>query len=178
MQFLKDGTYDVRGTVRSTKNMDKIDPLKKAYGDELFSQLELVEADLLNEESLINACEGCTYIVHTAAVFPVGKVKQESDVINPAVNGTKSICKGAAKHGIKRLVMTSSMAAIMSSRDKKATHKTVEDWSYVEGNTAYFKAKTLSERAAWDFQKEMAEESRFELVVINPGFVAGPNIST
>ena len=55
---------------------------------------------------------------------------------------------------------------------------TVDDWSYIEGNNPYDKAKTLSEKAAWDFQKEMSEESRFELVVINPGFVVGPNIST
>ena len=116
--------------------------------------------------------------MHTAAVFPHGKVKDEDDVIKPAVNGTLSVCRGAAKHGIKRLVMTSSEAAVKSSKDKKDTHKTVEHWSYTEGNSPYFKAKTLAEKAAWNFQKEMPEESRFELVSINPGFVMGPNIST
>ena len=45
--FLEDGTYRVRGTVRSITNEKKIEPLKKAFGD-LFSKLELVEADLLD----------------------------------------------------------------------------------------------------------------------------------
>ena len=49
--FLKDGSYRVRGTVRSKSNATKIDPIKKAYG-ELFDQLELVEADLLNDASM------------------------------------------------------------------------------------------------------------------------------
>ena len=49
LSFLKNGGFRVRGTVRSTKNTAKLDPLRKAYGQELFDQLELVEADLLDE---------------------------------------------------------------------------------------------------------------------------------
>ena len=54
--------------MRSTKNPKKIEPLKKAFG-EYFDQLELVEADLLDEISLMKACTGSTYIVHTASPF-------------------------------------------------------------------------------------------------------------
>ena len=50
--FLKDGSYKVRGTVRSKTNKEKIEPLKIAF-KEHFDQLELVEADLLDEQSLI-----------------------------------------------------------------------------------------------------------------------------
>ena len=66
--FLKDGNYRVRGTVRSKTNAAKIDPLKAGLGD-LFEQLELVEADLLDEASVIKACEGATYVVHPASPF-------------------------------------------------------------------------------------------------------------
>ena len=68
LEFLKTGNYRVRGTVRSTSNAAKIDPLKAGFG-EYFDQLELVEADLLNEESMINACAGSTYVVHTASPY-------------------------------------------------------------------------------------------------------------
>ena len=49
---LEDGIYDVRGTVRDSQNRSKIEPLQTAFGDELWSQLEIVEADLLDSESL------------------------------------------------------------------------------------------------------------------------------
>jgi len=66
----------VRGTVRSTKKPEKLEPLKKAFG-ELYDQLELVEADLDKEQSIIDAIEGCTYVVHTASPFPITAVKDE-----------------------------------------------------------------------------------------------------
>ena len=53
--FLKDGQFRVRGTVRSIKNSAKIEPIKKAFGDHFFSEIDLVEADLLDEASLIKA---------------------------------------------------------------------------------------------------------------------------
>ena len=64
--FIKDGSFRLRGTVRSLTNAKKIDPLKEFFGEQ-WSQVELVEADLLNEESIASACEGCTYVVHTAS---------------------------------------------------------------------------------------------------------------
>ena len=57
--FLKDGNFKVRGTVRSLSRRSKIDPLKKAFGDYFFSELEIVEADLLDEASLVKAAKGC-----------------------------------------------------------------------------------------------------------------------
>lgn len=108
--FLKDGGFRVRGTVRDTKNEKKIEPLKKAFGD-LFANLELVEADLLNDESLENAIEGADYVVHTASPFVMGKQKEEF-FIKPAVEGTLSVCRAAHKNRVKRIVITSSCAAI------------------------------------------------------------------
>lgn len=75
--FLKEGNFRVRGTVRSLARRAKIDPLKKAFGDFFFAELELVEADLLDEASLIKAAEGCEYIVHTASPFPIAEPKDE-----------------------------------------------------------------------------------------------------
>ena len=81
MAFLRDGTFKVRGTVRSTTNPSKIDPLKKAFGD-LFYDLELVEADLTNKDSVINAILGSDYVVHTASPVPgMKKIKNEDEEI-------------------------------------------------------------------------------------------------
>ncbi len=102
--------------MRSLKNPKKIEPLKKAFG-EYFDQLELVEADLLDENSLMKACSGSTYIVHTASPFPIENPRHEDELIKPAVEGTLAIMKAARANKVKRVVITSSIAAIMVSQD-------------------------------------------------------------
>eukprot|EP00122_Pirum_gemmata_P001028 Pgem_evm1s919 len=79
LTFLKDGNYRVRGTVRSKSNEEKIKPLKEAFGG-FFEQLELVEADLNDENSIVKACEGADFLVHTASPFNF-----EGDCVGPAV---------------------------------------------------------------------------------------------
>lgn len=71
--------------------------------------------NLFNEESIFKAVEGCTYIVHTAAVVTLKKPKDEQILIKPAVEGNLAMMKAATLHGIKRVVITSSIAAV----DKK-----------------------------------------------------------
>lgn len=56
LKYLEDGGFRVRGTVRDTKNEAKIEPLRKVFGS-LFDSLELVEADLNNEQSIIDAIQ-------------------------------------------------------------------------------------------------------------------------
>ena len=140
----------MRGTVRSTKNEAKLEPLKLAYG-ELYDQLELVEADLLNEESIINACEGVKYVVHTASPFPVKAPKDENELVKPAVEGTLAAMKGAEKHGVSRVIITASMASVMVTDDKKKSEFDHNDWSNEKICQPYEKSKTLAEKAAWDF---------------------------
>ena len=67
--YLEDGSYRIRGTVRDCNNATKINPLKQTLGEELFAQMELVEADLLNAESMAAAIVGSTFVVHTASPF-------------------------------------------------------------------------------------------------------------
>jgi len=108
--FLESGRFKVKGTVRSTTNEAKIAPLRQAFGDH-FNQLELVEADLLDEKSLFRAIEGAQYVVHTASPFPITKPKHEDDLIKPAVNGTMAVMRAAKEYKVKRVVITSSIAA-------------------------------------------------------------------
>lgn len=111
--FLKDGGFDVWGTVRDKHNEAKLAPLKLAFGEEAFSRLELVEADLLKPESLDKAIEGCDYVIHTASPCPIEDPKNEDVLIRPAVEGTLAVVHAAQKHHVKRVVITSSVAAIM-----------------------------------------------------------------
>ena len=112
LTLLKDGTFRVRGTVRSLKNADKIEPLRKAYGDELFSKLELIEADLLDEESLKKAIQGSTHVLHTASPFVIESPKDENVLIKPALEGTLSVMRACQEAKVRRVSVTSSVAAI------------------------------------------------------------------
>lgn len=154
--------------MRDIKSEKKIAPLRKGFAEK-FEQLELFEANLLNAASLDAAIAGQDYVVHTASPFPITTPKHEDDLIKPAVEGTMAVLRAAHKHKVKRVVVTSSCAAIFVQSPKN--HKelfTEEDWTDVTVAGAYEKSKTLAERAAWDFVNSLPQEERFELVTINP----------
>jgi nucleoside-diphosphate-sugar epimerase len=164
--LLKNG-YRVRGSVRNLKDEKKIQPLK-----ELGDQLELVQADLMEPESWINAVHGCKYVIHMASPFPLKETLHPDQVIKPAVQGTLNVLRACSRAGsVKRVVLTSSIAAIMGDMTKQGVYDE-EDWTNVNSNiTSYLKSKTLAEKAAWDFVKDT---KAFELTVVNPGLVLGP----
>jgi dihydroflavonol-4-reductase len=171
-EMLENG-YRVRGTVRSLRDKRKVAHLH-AMADA--ASLELVEADLTRDEGWTDALEGCEYVLHVASPFPATVPDDETELIGPAVEGTRRVLAAAAATGtVRRVVLTSSVAAIAFGHEND-TGKiyTEEDWSDVERCEPYPKSKTLAERAAWDFVDAMAANERFELAVINPGFVAGP----
>jgi len=175
--FLKDGGFRVRGTVRSTKNPAKIEPLKKAFGDK-FEELELVEADLLDEDSLVRACKDATYVVHTASPY-VLNVRNHDDMIKPAVNGTLAVARGCRENKVKRLVVTSSVFAVFG-----INYRTRPDvfndthWSDPDcqnpAQGAYEKSKTLAEKALWKYQEDLPQDEKFEVVTVLPGAIFGP----
>ena len=170
--FLQDGSYRVRGTVRDKNNEAKMAPLRTAFG-ELFDQLEIVEADLTNDQSLQEAIAGSTYVVHVASPFFYGS--DESQLITPAVEGTLSVMRACKENNVRRCVVTSSIAAnLYRERPEGLTDETM--WSDPNWPTIslYAKSKVLAEKAAWDFWEALPEAERFELVTILPGFVLGP----
>lgn len=178
-QLLQGGQYLVRGTVRSLKNPKKIDPLRKLCENPTH-ELELVETDLTKDEGWLEAVQGCDYVLHTASPFPAESPSNEDELIKPAVEGTLRIMKAVKAAGtVKRVVLTSSVAAVSGGFGGKTEPFTEADWTNLEDpeNGAYIKSKTLAEKAAWDFLKELADNEKFELAVINPAFVLGPVLS-
>ena len=184
MAFLKDGSYHVRGTVRSTTNAKKMAPLKKAFGN-LYSQIEFVEADLNDEASLNAAIKGSTYVVHTASPFFLGS-KTEEEMVKPAVDGTMSVVRACREHKVKRLVITSSCGSVKfgyapDDPDRPADNVfTEEHWTKTDspGLDFYVKSKPLAEKAAWDYQASLPESERFELVTLLPSMMLGPSMTS
>ena len=89
-ELLRHGMWTVRGTVRSLTNQKKIEPLRKAFGDK-FSSVELVEADLLDLDSLRRAFSGSTYVIHVASPCDIREPRDPQTLIRPAVEGTKNV---------------------------------------------------------------------------------------
>eukprot|EP00298_Acanthocystis_sp_HF-20_P001957 c12442_g1_i1.p1 GENE.c12442_g1_i1~~c12442_g1_i1.p1 ORF type:complete len:353 (-),score=141.87 c12442_g1_i1:90-1148(-) len=169
LQLLAAG-YRVRGTVRSLKDESKVAFLREMSPD----KLELVEADLTNAQSWEAAAAGCDLCCHIASPFPIVKPNNEMELITPAVEGTKNVLAACAKAGIKRVVLTSSVAAIYHGHEELGRPFNEEDWSVEAKCDPYSKSKLLAEKAAWEFQKSLPAEKRFELCTINPSFIQGP----
>lgn len=167
--------HRVRGTVRSLKKEKELEPLRRLPG--AAERLELVEADLLTNGSFDAAAQGMDAVLHTASPYVLDAKDPQTDLVDPAVNGTRNVL-GAAQTSpsVKRVVLTSSMAAITD--EPEGDHVLTEaDWnvkSSLDRNPYYF-SKTLAERAAW----ELVEHQRpgFDLVVVNPFLVIGPSLS-
>lgn len=174
-QLLAQG-YQVRGTVRSIAHQDR---LRQMFADQVSTneQLTFVQADLLADDGWSAAVSGCDYVLHVASPFPPGPPKHEDDLIIPAREGTLRVLQAAAAASVKRVVLTSSIAAMLAGYDQLPAGKIFDerDWSNTDGNiTPYAKSKTLAERAAWDYVNNLDKNQRLELAVINPGTTLGP----
>lgn len=177
---LQEEGYRVRGTVRSLENEAKVAPLKNLVPDAKHP-LELVAADLTSDEGWDKAVEGCTLVAHVASPFPdqTNRAVPEEEVLGPAKEGTLRVLRAvAAQNGaVKRVVLTSSFAAVFGETAADPNKKyNEEDWTDPESPTldSYTKSKAVAEKAAWDFLKELPEEQKFELAVINPTLIFGP----
>ena len=137
---------------------------------------------MLDEASMIAAIEGSTYVAHIASPFTTEQPKHEDELIKPAVEGTLAAMKACRASKVKRIVITSSCAAVYLCEDIDRPDEdifTEENWTDVAspgGSQPYTKSKTLAEKAAWDYLKELPEDEKFEVVTINPSLVVGPSI--
>ncbi|CAK5277832.1 unnamed protein product [Mycena citricolor] len=182
--FLEEG-YSVRGTVRSADKGTHLVELFKSYGDKLEV---VVVPDITADGAFDEAVKGVDAIAHTASPFHF-QVHEPSELIGPAVNGTLGILKSALKCGenVRRVVVTASTATVLTANLPTQTVFSEKDWNEraieqveklgVEASAGdkYCASKTLAERAAWNFMKEHPE-AKFDLTVLNPPLVLGPDI--
>jgi nucleoside-diphosphate-sugar epimerase len=131
---------------------------------------------LTRDDGWPEAASGCRYVVHTASPVPTGPVKNPADVIEPARQGTLRALRAARASGAKRVVVTSSTAAVIwgHARDGSKTYDE-NDWTVLSPSVgAYEQSKTLAERAAWEYLEGVPAAERFELVTLLPGALLGP----
>lgn len=136
--------------------------------------MDFAQTDLTKDDGWTEAVADCDYVLHLASPFPPAEPKHEDELIIPARDGASRLLRAAKAAGVKRVVLTSSMAAISSDRSKQDDYVyTGKDWTDLTDPSiaAYVKSKTVAERAAWDF---VEKEGAPELAVINPGAVLGP----
>ena len=165
--------YAVRGTVRSPEKARAQGYLTSLAGAE---NLELVAADLMTDGAFDAAVEGCEYVMHTASPYVVTVDDPQRDLVDPAVKGTRSVLSAChSSPSVRRVVLTSSMAAITDEPDGRVLSE--DDWNTESSLTRnpYYYSKTMAERAAWRFIED--ESPHFDLVVINPVLVLGPEHS-
>jgi dihydroflavonol-4-reductase len=168
--------HETRATIRDLKRESDVRAMLRHGGaGEVGERLKLFRAELSADAGWADAAAGCDYALHVASPFPSTVPKDENELIGPARNGALCVLKAARDAGVKRVVLTSSFAAIGYGAPKDRTAPFTEaDWTNLDDPTvqAYQKSKTIAERAAWDFIAR--EGGGLELAVVNPVLVLGP----
>ena len=170
----------VHAPVRDPDNKAKvqhlIDLAVAAPGD-----IKFFKADLLSQGSYAAAMEGCSVVFHTASPFTVNVKDPQTQLIDPAVKGTRNVLEQATKtDGVTRVVLTSSCAAIYTDAIDcaKAPNGALNEdvWNTTASleYQPYSLSKTLAEKEAW---KVAETQSQWDLVVVNPSFVIGPALN-
>ncbi len=171
-QLLQRG-YRVRGTVRDPERARAEGHLTGLTG--AAERLELVGADLMEDHAFDDPVTNCDYVIHTASPYAIDVADPQRDLVEPAVKGTLSCLDAClATPTVKRLVLTSSVAAITDEANGHVL--TEDDWNTKStlSRNPYYYSKTVAERAAWSAME--SGHPHFDLVVINPFFVIGPSL--
>jgi nucleoside-diphosphate-sugar epimerase len=181
LQLLAAG-HEVRTTVRNLKREPEVRALLKTGGTDPGNRLTFFAADLEKDAGWPEAVAGCEYVLHVASPFPPGIPKDENELIVPAREGALRVLRASRDAKVKRIVLTSSFAAIGYGQPQQQKPFDETNWTDPAGDDVrpYVKSKTLAERAAWDFIAK--EGGGLELAVVNPvgvfGPVLGPDYST
>ena len=174
--------HQVRATVRRLDREPVVQAMLQAAGVDPADRLSFAAADLEKDEGWQDAVSGCEYVLHVASPFPAGAPRHDDELIVPARDGTLRVLRAARDAGVRRVVLTSSFAAIGYGHVPQDAPFDETAWSDVNGDdvSAYVKSKTLAERAAWEFIGNGG--GGLELSVINPvgifGPVLGPDFSS
>ena len=174
--------HSLRTTVRDLSREARVRAALKAGGAEPGARLAFFAADLTQDSGWAEAVQGCDFVLHVASPFPASPPKSDDELIVPARDGALRVLRAARGAGVKRVVLTSSFAAVGYGHPPQTAPFTEKDWTDPANPecTPYTKSKTIAERAAWDFIAQ--EGGGLELAVVNPvgvfGPVLGPDLST
>ena len=171
-RLLEEG-YPVRTTVR---RLDREAEVRQAIATVAPAasggQLAFFAADLESDAGWREAVEGCRFVLHVASPLGASAPRDAQVLIRPARDGALRVLRAAVAAGAERVVMTSSVAAIVSGHEPGRYDET--SWTNLAAKdiSAYDQSKTIAERAAWDFVGKSG--SAMTLSTVNPVFVVGP----
>ncbi|KHL04447.1 SDR family oxidoreductase [Sinomonas humi] len=180
VQLLTAG-HSVRTTVRSPDRRIAVERMLAIAGAPHQERVTYLTADLRAGSGWAEAAHGADYVLHVASPFPSVQPKDEKELIGPARDGAGRVLRAARDAGVRRVVLTSSFAAVGYGHPDKQHVFDENDWTDLSarGISPYVKSKTIAERAAWDF---VEREGGIELAVVNPvgilGPVLGPHLSS
>ncbi|KAJ7451103.1 hypothetical protein FB451DRAFT_710788 [Mycena latifolia] len=176
--------YAVRGTVRSAAKGQAVQQ-KYSHVEDKF-QFAVVD-DLVTGD-FTEALKDISAVVHVASPFTVGIKDPKKDMLDPAIEGTLNIVRSAHKAGIQRIVITSSIAALLDGNKGGAWREhtyTPDDWNPITyeqasngtqpGIVVYLASKKLAEAAAFDYAKQHPE---LQITTINPVMIFGPPLQS
>jgi nucleoside-diphosphate-sugar epimerase len=170
--LLREGRQ-VRTTVRSlSREAELREAVRRGGADD--AGLEVVTAELMAEDGWKEAMAGVEEVHHVASPIPVAQPEDPDDLIVPAREGTLRVLRAARDAGARRVVLTSSFAAIGYTPKPDAEY-TEADWTDPDtpGLAPYPRSKAIAERAAWD----LMADGGTELVSVNPTAIFGPTLS-
>lgn len=179
LDLLRSG-YRVRGTLRSLdRSAEVTDTLGRELGQGTLDRLELVAADLLEDRGWPEAMRGVEAVMHVAAAIRADEPKDQDLVILPALEGTRRVLTAAADAGIRRVILTSSIATVGYGHGQTSGRRVYNETHFtnleaMRWTWAYCVGKTRAERIAW----QLAEERGLELTTIHPGAIIGPALDT
>lgn len=177
IELLRAG-YSVRGTMRSAgKGEDVRRSVAALAGQGALERLELVQADLLDDVGWQEAMQGVTCVQHIAAAIRADEPRDANLVIRPALEGTMRVLRFAREAGIRRVIMTSSIATVGYGHGHVSGTRTYDESHFTNLDAmrwpwAYCVGKTRAEQAAWAFAKEHG----LALTTIHPGAIIGPPV--
>ncbi|MGW0218724.1 NAD-dependent epimerase/dehydratase family protein [Micromonospora chokoriensis] len=168
---LLDAGYRVRVSVREAGQRDEVLDRVRQAGADPDGRVEFRTAALSADEGWAEAADGARYVLHHASPFPFTPPEDDDEVIRPARDGALRVLRAARKAGVRRVVLTSSYAAVGYTVKPDGQYSEA-DWTNVDDDIpAYHRSKTLAERAAWD---DVRDNGGVELSVVNPTGIFGP----
>ncbi|EOD27372.1 hypothetical protein EMIHUDRAFT_73363, partial [Emiliania huxleyi CCMP1516] len=169
-KLLLEQGFVVHATVRSK---EKAAYLKALPGSERLVIFDGV--DLLTPGAFDAAMASCDVCMHTASPFFFANGTEDA-LVKPAVEGTRNVLDACVRAGVRKVVLTSSTAAVYVSYGTVADDHvwSSADWTSEglvrEKENWYCLSKTAAERVAW----EVSRASSLDLCVLNPTLIFGP----
>jgi dihydroflavonol-4-reductase len=176
VELLRQG-YRVRTTVRDRSREPEVRAMLASETD-AGDSLSVFSADLTSDKGWEEAIAGCDYVLHVASPFPPQQPKDADELIVPAREGTLRVLRTALDAGVKRVVVTSSTASVVNSRERAAGMPFTEaDWTDPTNTelSPYVRSKTIAEGSAWTLVHERGDPGR--LAVVCPSAILGPVLS-